>query len=40
MTVELCNYVGPYPYPDAGFDDVWTSAKDVLLIFGDVIKNR
>ena len=40
LTVELCNYVGPYPYPDAGFDSVWKGAKDVLLIIGDIIKNR
>lgn len=40
MTVELCNYIGPKPYPDADFDRVWESAKNVLLIFGNTIMNR
>ncbi len=40
LTVELCNYIGPRPYPDADFDSVWKSAKDVLLIVGNIIKNR
>ena len=37
MTVELCNYIGPKPYPDSDFDRVWKSAKNILLIFGDTI---
>ena len=40
MTVELCNYIGPKPYPDASFDKVWAPAKNVLLIFGQTIMNR
>lgn len=40
MTVELCNYIGPKPYPDANFDKVWAPAKNVLLIFGQTIMNR
>lgn len=40
MTVELCNYIGPKPYPDASFDKVWEPAKNVLLIFGQTIMNR
>lgn len=40
MTVELCNYIGPKPYPDADFDRVWAPAKNVLLIFGNTIMNR
>ena len=37
MTVELCRFVGNYPYPDARFDEVWAPAKNIILIFGDVI---
>lgn len=40
MTVELCNYIGPKPYPDTSFDKVWAPAKNVLLIFGETIMNR
>ena len=40
MTVELCNYIGPKPYPDTAFDNVWAPAKNVLLIFGQTIMNR
>lgn len=40
MTVELCNYIGPKPYPDEKFDAVWEPAKNVLLIFGETIMNR
>lgn len=40
MTVELCNYIGPKPYPDADFDRVWAPAKNVLLIFGKTIMGR
>ena len=40
MTVELCNYIGPKPYPDESFDKVWAPAKNVLLIFGQTIMNR
>lgn len=40
MTVELCNYIGPKPYPDEKFDIVWKPAKNVLLIFGNTIMNR
>lgn len=40
MTVELCNYIGPKPYPDTDFDRVWAPAKNVLLIFGNTIMNR
>ena len=37
ITVELCPYVGNYPYPDKKFDTVWTPAKNVLLIVGNEI---
>jgi len=40
MTVELCNYIGPKPYPDTAFDSVWAPAKNVLLIYGQTIMNR
>ncbi|MDR1204982.1 MAG: hypothetical protein LBL26_05820 [Peptococcaceae bacterium] len=31
LTVELCPYVGPYPYPDADFDRVWEPAGSICL---------
>lgn len=35
ITIELCRYIGPYPYPDAKFDEVWAPAKNILLIVGE-----
>jgi len=32
ITVELCPYVGNYPYPDANFDIVWSPARNILLV--------
>ncbi len=40
MTVELCKYIGPRPYPDKDFDKVWAPAKNVMLIFGQTIMKR
>ena len=40
MTVELCNYVGPYPYPDASFDNVWRPARNIMPIFAQFYSNR
>lgn len=37
ITVELCPYVGPYPYPDENFDNVWAPAKNILLVAGNEI---
>lgn len=37
LTVELCKYIGNYPYPDKDFDSVWNPAKNVLLIVGEEI---
>ncbi len=37
ITVELCPYVGNYPYPDKKFDTAWTPAKNVMLIVGNEI---
>ena len=37
MTVELCPYIGNFPYPDNDFDTVWKPAKNVLLIVGKAI---
>ena len=38
VTVELCPYVGNYPYPDKNFDIVWKPAKNVLLVVGNLLK--
>ena len=35
ITVELCPYVGNYPYPDSDFDTVWATSKNILLLIGD-----
>ncbi len=40
LTVELCPYVGNYPYPDRDFDRVWNPAKNVLLLVGDKIMHH
>ncbi|MEG2198743.1 MAG: M14 family zinc carboxypeptidase [Anaerovorax sp.] len=40
ITIELCRYIGPYPYPDAQFDEVWAPAKEILLIIGDGIARK
>ncbi len=40
LTVELCEYIGNYPYPDEDFDAVWKPAKNVLLIVGSEIANE
>ncbi len=37
LTVELCPYIGNYPYPNEDFDTVWNPAKNVLLIVGNEI---
>lgn len=37
ITVELCPYVGNYPYPDKKFDTVWKPAKNILLVVGNEI---
>lgn len=34
ITVELCPYVGAYPYPDTDFDRVLSPAKNIMLIVG------
>ncbi len=40
ITVELCPYVGNYPYPDRNFDTVWKPAKNILLLVGNEIIYR
>jgi hypothetical protein len=37
LTVELCPYVGPYPFPDADFDRVWAPAGSICLIVASQI---
>ena len=37
ITIELCPYVGNFPYPDKQFDTVWKPAKNILLIVGNEI---
>lgn len=34
VTVELCPYVGNFPYPNENFDRVWKPAKNIILIAG------
>jgi hypothetical protein len=40
LTVELCPYVGPYPYPDADFDRVWRPAASICLMAADELLRR
>ena len=37
ITVELCPYVGNFPYPNDDFDTVWKPAKNILLVVGNEI---
>ncbi|PKM85298.1 MAG: hypothetical protein CVU86_03145 [Firmicutes bacterium HGW-Firmicutes-11] len=37
LTIELCEYVGSYPYPDEDFDRVWSPAKTVSLIIAEEV---
>lgn len=37
ITVELCPYVGNFPYPNDDFDAVWKPAKNILLVVGNEI---
>ena len=40
MTIELCPYVGNYPYPDEKFDTVFRPARNIMLIFGKELMKR
>ena len=40
VTVELCPFVGKFPYPDKNFDTVWRPAKNVLLVVGNQILTK
>jgi len=37
LTVELCKYTGPFPYPDKDFDKVWKPAQNILLAIGKAV---
>lgn len=37
ITLELCPYIGNYPYPDQDFYTVWNPAKNVLMLVGNEI---
>jgi g-D-glutamyl-meso-diaminopimelate peptidase len=39
LTVELCPYVGPFPYPDTDFDRVWAPAGNICLMAADALTN-
>jgi g-D-glutamyl-meso-diaminopimelate peptidase len=39
LTVELCPYMGPYPFPDADFDRVWEAAGSIcLIVAGQILR--
>ena len=40
ITVELCPYVGNYPYPNSNFDAVWCPSKNILLVAANEIIYR
>lgn len=40
VTVELCPYVGNYPYPNKDFDTIWRPAKNILLVSANEILYR
>lgn len=37
LTIELCPYIGNYPYPVNDFDTVWNPTKNILLIVANEI---
>lgn len=37
ITIELCPYIGNYPYPDKDFDTVWNPVKNILFIVASEI---
>lgn len=37
LTMELCKYVGSYPYPNEDFDKVWMPAKSICLIVAEEV---
>ncbi|MDD2484242.1 MAG: M14 family zinc carboxypeptidase, partial [Eubacteriales bacterium] len=37
FTIELCNYVGSYPYPDQDFDKVFAPVKTLSLIVAEEV---
>ncbi len=37
ITIELCPYIGNYPYPNSDFDTVWKPAQNILLIGGETV---
>ncbi|MEI7884622.1 MAG: M14 family zinc carboxypeptidase [Clostridia bacterium] len=37
LTVELCQAVGPYPYPAVYFSKVWTPAENICLIVAEEV---
>lgn len=34
ITIELCPYIGNYPFPNERFDTAWNPAKNIFLIVG------
>ena len=40
ITIELCPYIGNFPYPDKDFDTVWKPTKNILFIVGNEIINK
>ncbi len=37
LTIELCRYVGSYPYPNEEFDKVWNPTRNICLIVADEV---
>ncbi|HYE68968.1 MAG TPA: M14 family zinc carboxypeptidase [Anaerovoracaceae bacterium] len=37
LTIELCKFVGSYPYPNEDFDQVWMPAKNICLIVAEEV---
>ena len=40
MTIELCPYIGPYPYPESDFDKVAYPVRNLGLILADICLNN
>ena len=38
MTIEMCPYVGDYPYPESDFDAIAYPMRNIGLILADIAK--
>ena len=37
VTIELCPYVGKFPYPDKDFNTIWAPAKNIMFVMATTV---